>query len=146
MMAPDVTDGSICGPKAILESWELLSIVFDDMHVQLERLKTVDKNSLAATTTTSFTLKPDTIRLVFPLLVDSGTGGGDEDLAKKLQDQRIVMHGSVRFDWDDTNNCIWRMNSQSDMLTPILGLLENLEDVSRAFINALVAPDFRLVL
>lgn len=55
------------------------------------------------------------------------------------------MHGSTRFEWDGVYGDVTHVVAQSDMLTPLLHLLGNLEDVSRVFEGALISPDFQLV-
>lgn len=54
------------------------------------------------------------------------------------------MRGSARFKWDDAYCRVASVMSQSDTLTPMLRLLENLEGVSRVFEKALIAPGFHL--
>ncbi|KAK1948423.1 hypothetical protein P3T76_000712 [Phytophthora citrophthora] len=140
IIAPDVTDGPICGADTLVKNWAMLSLSFEDITVQLERLDRAGDDLLVATTTTSITIRSETLRRVFPHLL----GHDDISLATKLQDQRIVMRSSVRFDWDSSTRRIVRMLSQADMLTPILHLLGNVQDVSRVFDEALVTPEFRL--
>uniref|UniRef100_H3GNP8 BZIP domain-containing protein n=1 Tax=Phytophthora ramorum TaxID=164328 RepID=H3GNP8_PHYRM len=141
-MAPDVTDGSICGVDALLENWSLFSVYFDNINIQLERLEIGGSvNLVMATTTTTVTISADTLRRVFPHLVANEEGNS---LATKLQGRCISMRGSVLFTWDDKNDCVASMQSRSDMLTPLLQLLGNLEDVSRVFDSALVTPECRL--
>ncbi|KAF4139153.1 hypothetical protein GN958_ATG11671 [Phytophthora infestans] len=85
------------------------------------------------------------MRTVFPHLNSDGRGGIEggiwSSLGCKLLNQRLVMRGSVYFDWDSTVDCVARIQSQSDMLTPLLRLLGTLEDVSLVFQSALVTPD-----
>ncbi|KAK1948424.1 hypothetical protein P3T76_000713 [Phytophthora citrophthora] len=133
IIAPDVTDGPICGADTLVKNWAMLSLSFEDITVQLERLDRAGDDLLVATTTTSITIRSETLRRVFPHLL----GHDDISLATKLQDQRIVMRSSVRFDWDSSTRRIVRMLSQADMLTPILHLLGNVQDVSRVFDEAL---------
>ncbi|OWZ02498.1 hypothetical protein PHMEG_00025927, partial [Phytophthora megakarya] len=63
----------------------------------------------------------------------------------KLLNQRLVMRGLVRFDWDNNTNRMAGIHSQSDLLTPMLRRLGSLQDVSRAFNGALVTPTGRLL-
>ncbi|KAG1703259.1 hypothetical protein DVH05_008169 [Phytophthora capsici] len=139
-MASDVTDGPICGVDALVKNWMMLSFSFEDINVQLECLDHAGDDLLVATTRTSFTIRSETLRRVFPHLLELDSYA----LGAKLQDQRIVMSSSVRFEWDSSSNRIVRMLSQADMLTPILHLLGNLQDASRVFDGALVTPEFRL--
>uniref|UniRef100_H3GNQ1 BZIP domain-containing protein n=1 Tax=Phytophthora ramorum TaxID=164328 RepID=H3GNQ1_PHYRM len=103
-MAPDVTDGSICGVGALLENWSLFSVYFDNINIQLERLEIGGSvNLVMATTTTTVTISADTLRRVFPHLVANEEGNS---LATKLQGRCISMRGSVLFTWDDKNDCV----------------------------------------
>ncbi|KAF4317060.1 hypothetical protein G195_009539 [Phytophthora kernoviae 00238/432] len=59
----------------------------------------------------------------FPHLNSDGKGGVEGGewsvLATKLLDQRFVICGSVRFDWDATMERVVNMHSQLDMLSPL---------------------------
>ncbi|OWZ20871.1 hypothetical protein PHMEG_0004670, partial [Phytophthora megakarya] len=63
----------------------------------------------------------------------------------KLLGQRLVMHGSVRFSWNSSVNRVDGLLSQSDMVTPLLQLLGNIDDVSLLLGNARVTPEGSLV-
>ncbi|KAF4139152.1 hypothetical protein GN958_ATG11670 [Phytophthora infestans] len=148
-MAPDVTDGFEYGPDTLLRNWKLFSLCFDDIDVQLGRLATGGMmNSLVASTITSLTISTDTLRQAFPNLNSDGRGGASggewHPLAAKLLNNRLVVQGSVSLDWDDTTNRIVRVVTQLDMVTPMLRLLGNLEDVSRVFDKALISLEGRL--
>ncbi|KAG6951378.1 hypothetical protein JG688_00013761 [Phytophthora aleatoria] len=141
-MASDVVNGHQCGVEAILAKWRLFSEYFDDVYVELEKLeKSATSHSLVAITTTSVTISERTMRTVFPHLNSDGQGGAE---GRRLLNQRFVMRGSVRFDWDSATDCVVSIQSQSDMLTPLLHVLGTLEDVSLVFEGALVTPDCRL--
>ncbi|OWY98196.1 hypothetical protein PHMEG_00031096 [Phytophthora megakarya] len=143
-MARDVTDGSMRGPEAILSYWGLFSHNFDDILVELNCLEQgVKADSLIATITLSVTISKNTLRLLFPhLLCDDSAG---LSLAAQLIDQRIVMRGSVLFQWDDKIKRLERIYMKADMLTPILKIVGNLEKVGHVFERALVTPECKLV-
>ncbi|KAG3030276.1 hypothetical protein PC119_g6295 [Phytophthora cactorum] len=148
-MASDVVNGHQCGVEAILAKWRLFSEYFDDVHVKLEKFeKSATSHSLVAITTTSVTISERTMRTVFPHLNSDGQGGAEgghwSSLGRRLLNQLFVMRGSVRFDWDSATDCVVSIQSQSDMLTPLLRVLGTLEDVSLVFEGALVTPDCRL--
>ncbi|KAG7375198.1 hypothetical protein PHYPSEUDO_002633 [Phytophthora pseudosyringae] len=48
--------------------------------------------------------------------------------------------GSVRFHWDEGSKCVIRLESQLDMLSPMLKLLSSLEAVAQVFDQAVVTP------
>ncbi|OWZ10939.1 hypothetical protein PHMEG_00016113 [Phytophthora megakarya] len=141
-MTPDVRDGLVCGPKAILARWMMFSLYFDDIYVDLQGLeKGRVGNSVVATTVTSITISNNSMRLVFPHLVEKGGADSVISLADKLRGQRLEVRGSVVFEWDNTIGRVSKMRSQSDMLTPLLRVLGNLDDVSHVFEGALVTPE-----
>ncbi|KAK1929105.1 hypothetical protein P3T76_015398 [Phytophthora citrophthora] len=106
----------------------------------VEEFQTNDCNSLVAVTTTSVTITRETLRIVFPHLK---TTNNSESLGNRLINRRLQMRGSTRFEWDNSTRKVTRIISQSDMMTPILGLLGNLEDVSKVFEKALISPKFQ---
>ncbi|POM57941.1 BZIP transcription factor [Phytophthora palmivora] len=142
-MAPDVTDGIVCGVEALLEHWKLVSQYFSDVNVELKRLEEVAPDSLLATTVVSVTITDNTLCQVFPHLV--GEGGRVSPLGEKLRNQRVVLRGSVRFDWDASMGRVLRHESKVDGLTPVLQLLGGLEDVATVFDKALVTLEGKFV-
>ncbi|KAF4032173.1 hypothetical protein GN244_ATG15942 [Phytophthora infestans] len=126
-MSPDLNTGTCSGIEALKQNWKLFTHVFPDGRLQLESLEKLTDECLIATTNTC-------------------KGRCDKEERKlgiiaKLKDQPIVMRGSVRFDWDKTSKRIIGLFSQTDMLTSMLDLLGNLEDVSHVFNGARVTPD-----
>ncbi|OWZ21049.1 hypothetical protein PHMEG_0004454 [Phytophthora megakarya] len=148
-MAPNVSDGHLCGPIALFQTWMRLSSYFDDIHVDLKSMKITAEHTLLATTYTSITISSKTLRLVFPQMNSDGHGGMKggtwSPLAQRLEGQRLIVKGSVRFDWDNVNKRVVRLLSYSDMATAMLRVVGSLEDVSYVFDGALVTPDFRLI-
>ncbi|KAG1713141.1 hypothetical protein DVH05_000864 [Phytophthora capsici] len=115
---------------------------FDHVDVELQQLKRSTRNSLVATTVTSFIITSRTLAKVFPHLCSrDGRRGGA--IATKLLDKRIVTRGWMRFERDDTDSRVLRITSQSDLLTPVLDVLRSLEKVAIVFEEALVTPDFQ---
>ncbi|KAG1695844.1 hypothetical protein DVH05_019182 [Phytophthora capsici] len=149
-MAKDVTDGDVCGAEALLESWRLLSHYFSDVHVQPKRLEQVSTESLLASTVTSLTITHNTLQSAFPhLLASREVEGGEPStvsspLGEKLLNQRVVLRGSIRFDWDSSLGRVIRVESKTDFLTPLLELLGSLEDVAKVFEKALVTPEGKM--
>ncbi|RLN47220.1 hypothetical protein BBJ29_004692 [Phytophthora kernoviae] len=140
--APNVKDGDICGADALVGYWKIFSLTFDDVQFEIERMEKGGGSSLIATTTTTVTISNNTLQALFPHLTsDKTVGTKGKVLAAKLLGQRLVMRGSVHFDWDDMNSQVVNMHTQLDLLTPLLHLLGNLEDVSRVFKNAFLHAD-----
>ncbi|OWY99476.1 hypothetical protein PHMEG_00029513 [Phytophthora megakarya] len=147
---PDVSDGYFRGAKSLLRNWELFSLYFDDIHVELKSMEKKSESILFATTTTSITISSNTLRLVFPRLNSDERGGVDggqwSPLAERLKGQRLVMNSSVRFEWDAINKRVVRILSSSDMVTAMLRVLGSLDNVNDVFNGAFVTPDCRLLL
>ncbi|ETK95260.1 hypothetical protein F441_01820 [Phytophthora nicotianae CJ01A1] len=144
-MAPEVTDGDLIGAEVLLESWRRFSLYHGDVNVELTRLEQVSRDSLFATTQTSITITQNTLRFLYPHLVNVNDDSHEAALALKLLDQRLVVHGSVWFDWDSTTGRVVRLESKLDLLTAMLRLLGDLESVVRVFDEALITLDGRLV-
>ncbi|KAE8984048.1 hypothetical protein PR001_g23284 [Phytophthora rubi] len=143
-MSPDVTDGSACGPDAILKHWKLLSLYHGDVHVQLKRLRQDGgSGSVVATTRVGLTITEKSLRYIYPHL--SADSSDSTLLAKKLLNQRLVMRGSVRFDWDDNSGQVVRMETKIDMMSAMIKLLGNLGDVVRVFEKAAITPEGRFI-
>ncbi|ETM44465.1 hypothetical protein L914_10304 [Phytophthora nicotianae] len=53
------------------------------------------------------------------------------------------MRGSTCFRWDGKKNLVVSLVTQSDMLRPLVELLESLDDVSRVFEQAAISPSFQ---
>ncbi|KAG1689966.1 hypothetical protein DVH05_001796 [Phytophthora capsici] len=136
-MAFDVAFNSEYGVESILRNWSYLSWWFKDLEVELEAVTKTSPETLVASTTTSFTITKDTLH-VFPNLVNNSA------LTSKLLGQRVTIQGWTVLQWDDTVDLVTRVNSESDLLSPMLRLLGSLEDVSVVFDQALVTLDFQV--
>ncbi|KAG6946190.1 hypothetical protein JG687_00016846 [Phytophthora cactorum] len=142
-MAPDLDIGARSGIEALTKSWRIFAHAFPGGHIQLESLRQLTSFCLVATTRTSVTLTKQTLQYLFHRLADGSEANSKrrENIFARLLDQRIVMCGSVRFDWDDTSKRVIGLYTHVDMLSPMLTLLGNLEDVSFVFSGALITPD-----
>jgi hypothetical protein len=147
-MARDVVDGELFGVEELLDNWTRFALCFDNIHLTLTGLSAADSDMMVAKTIASVTLSESSLRCVFPQLSkEGGSGSGRQArsrIAAQLLGQRVVMRGSVRFYWDSESRRLARMQSQSDMLTPLLRILGSLEDASRVFENALATPECRM--
>ncbi|ETK81170.1 hypothetical protein L915_13314 [Phytophthora nicotianae] len=136
-MAPDVVINSEYGPEAIMQHWCFMDW-FGDVNVELKRWEATDGESLLGITTTSVTITKHTLRNVFPHLCTTDNSDRNSKLADQLLNQRLVMRGSTCFEWDDSTSRMTRVVSQSDMLSPMLQLLNSVEGVFRVFEQALI--------
>eukprot|EP00644_Phytophthora_capsici_P016649 jgi/Phyca11/122181/e_gw1.47.133.1 len=143
-MSPEMDAGTVVGLEALARNWCVFTEFFQDVQLQLERLESIGDNTLVATATLSVTISRLSVHKIFPHLATSKRKAL-QSIARSLLGQRLVMPVSVRFDWDCSSNRVVRLISQGDMLSPMLKVLGNLEDVSLAFSQALVKPDCNLV-
>ncbi|KAG7394317.1 hypothetical protein PHYBOEH_005362 [Phytophthora boehmeriae] len=139
-MSSDVVGETGCGVEALLETWKMITLLHEDINVQLLRLDQGAAGSLVATTKVTFSINENTMRLAFPHLVSVDEAGNWSPLAAKLLGQQLVVRGAVRLIWDEVSGRMISVQNEADMLTPMLQLLGSLEDVSCVFDNALVTP------
>ncbi|KAG1689954.1 hypothetical protein DVH05_028349 [Phytophthora capsici] len=123
------------GLEVLIRSWKW----FQDVEIELEELKKAGENSLVARTTTSVTITVITLRNAFPHL----SCDGDREIVEKLLNQRLVMRGAMRFEWDVAYCRATIVMTQSDLLTPMLRLLGGLKTTSYVFEKAFISPDFQ---
>ncbi|KAG1687628.1 hypothetical protein DVH05_004749 [Phytophthora capsici] len=131
----DVMSNEEYGPEAVVRFW-CLTRWFGDVTVEVDNFQTRDCNTLVVATTTHVTITKKTLRTVFPDLCS-------KTIANRLINRRLVLRGSTHFEWDHSTRRVTRILSQSDMMTPMLELLGNLEDVSKVFDKALISPEFQ---
>ncbi|KAK1941987.1 hypothetical protein P3T76_006309 [Phytophthora citrophthora] len=139
--APDVMFNTEYSPEAIDQHW-CLSQWFGNVEVEVESFQKSSCHSLVVATITKMTITRETLRNVFPHLRTTDNSAHNCKLVEKLLNQRLAMRGSTCFVWDRSSCCLTRVLTQNDMLTPMLNLLGNLEDVARVFNKALISPAF----
>ncbi|KAL3665164.1 hypothetical protein V7S43_009793 [Phytophthora oleae] len=148
-MSAELDAGTVQGLEALARNWTVFTHFFTDVQIQLGRLEQIAENSLVATTTTIITITSSSLSNIFPHLtnygVDLGKANDWSRIAAKLLNQRLVMRGSVHFSWDSADSRVLRLITQADMVTPLLRVLGNLEDVSRVFNCARINPDGNIV-
>lgn len=142
-MAPDVVNSGGCGVDALLRIWKLLSLCHPDIDIRLVRLDDGPAGSLIATTRGTHTITEATLRFAFPHLMDGNEGNAW--LASRLLGQKLVTNGTSRIMWDTEAKRAVSTQYSADMLTPMLQLLGNLEDVSKVFANARLNPESRFI-
>ncbi|KAF4034824.1 hypothetical protein GN244_ATG13186 [Phytophthora infestans] len=142
IMNPDVVFNSEYGPGSIMQHWCFMDW-FGDVNVELEGWEMLEGEALVALTTTRVTVTANILRNVFPHLRTIDNSDRSGKLAEQLLDQQLVMHGSTCFEWDDLTCRLTRVIFQSDMMTPMVQILDSLEDVSRVFEQALISPELQ---
>ncbi|OWZ06597.1 hypothetical protein PHMEG_00021127 [Phytophthora megakarya] len=136
-MTVDVATNSGYGATAVLKCWGYLHW-FEDVEVNLESMRKCT-NGVISTTVASMTISERTLHNVFPTLLN----GENEDLAGKLLGKRVTVTGVTYFEWDYTCDKASSIQTRNDVLTPMLGLLGSIENVSRVFDKALISLDFQ---
>lgn len=111
------------------------------MEIELVRLDLGSDDGLVATVRSATTLSERALRHGFPHLFNSGQW---TDIGRRLLGKRLVMDGAVNFVWSEEKGRVVSLQYSADMLTPMLQLLGNLEDVARVFAGANITPDSRL--
>ncbi|KAK1948580.1 bZIP transcription factor 1 [Phytophthora citrophthora] len=140
-MAPDVTDGIVCGVDALLRTWTLLSQCYDKIDLHPVRLENGPDNALVATTKGTLIINENTLRNAFPHLVSDERFA---TLVDKMLGQQLELRGSVQFDWDSASARVTSIVCKADILTPLLRLLGSMQDVAYVFDNARLTPEGRL--
>ncbi|KAK1942263.1 hypothetical protein P3T76_006585 [Phytophthora citrophthora] len=152
MTVPNISAGTVQSVATIVRNWVVFTRFFQDIDMQLQSLKKVDDCVLLASTTVAMTLSRHSLVNLFPHLFYGGViqeMQGIENrvygIAKKLIDQRLVLSGSVRFAWNNSTHRVERIDSEFDMMTPLLRLLDSVEDVSFVFNGGLITPSFNVI-
>ncbi|KAK1940842.1 hypothetical protein P3T76_007548 [Phytophthora citrophthora] len=138
-MASDVMINGRQGVEASLADWKHVSLCFGNVEMRLESLHRGSGDTLIALTSTSISIMTKTLENVFPhlLLKEPIT------LADKLLGKTIVMRGSAIFEWDSACGHVTSITNHSDMLIPVLRILENVSDASVVFEKSPLSPDFQ---
>ncbi|EGZ24628.1 hypothetical protein PHYSODRAFT_311514 [Phytophthora sojae] len=135
IMAPDVHNNAGYGVKAGLENWRLISLHHENLVIELVRLERGPGESVVAYQNATTTFTANMLRQALPHLVDDERGW--DPVAVKLIGQKLVVPGTLRFDWDPSTNKVVRTHYEIDMLTSLLALLGSVEDVSSVLDSAL---------
>ncbi|OWZ02202.1 hypothetical protein PHMEG_00026274 [Phytophthora megakarya] len=128
---------------AIMQSWKHVSLCFNGLQVEITSLENGLEDSAIVTTKQNLTISQNVLQYTFPHLIHGE--GESSQLETKLLGQQIVIQGSVHFKWDSENRRVSSFAFKIDMVTSMLDLLGNLEDISRVFKNSCLTPEFGIV-
>ncbi|EGZ08023.1 hypothetical protein PHYSODRAFT_431150, partial [Phytophthora sojae] len=117
------------GVDVILEGWELLSSRLGCLEIQLVDLDYEAKTLIIADVKCFATITERMLR--------DALGGQSPIVAWNPLGQRLAVPGRVRFEWDDAKLQFVSIFFEIDMLTPLMELLGNLEDVCMALNSSL---------
>ncbi|KAE8880184.1 hypothetical protein PF005_g29477 [Phytophthora fragariae] len=140
--AEDVAGDIGFGVECLLENWRQLAMLHEDMEIELLRLDVGADDDLIATLRSATTLSERVLRHGFLHLFENGQW---TPLGERLLGKRLVMNGVVNFVWSQEKGRVVSLQYSVDMLTPMVQLLGNLEDVARVFAHANMSPESRLV-
>ncbi|GMF12503.1 unnamed protein product [Phytophthora lilii] len=144
-MVLDVNFNGEYGVDTVIHSWKRVSLSFGDVDVELEHLAKNAQGWVTAKTKTRVTITEQTMCTVFPHL-RAKTDSSSVDylvVGDKLLGQRLVLHGSTRFEFNGGSDRVTRVVSELDVLTPVLKILGNLVDVARVFERSSITPAFQ---
>ncbi|OWZ03712.1 hypothetical protein PHMEG_00024507 [Phytophthora megakarya] len=137
-MAPDVTNGIMGGVDGVMKIWEHESLCFPGLWVDIKCLEDGPDGSIIVTTKHNLTISEATLHYMFPHLIH---GDGEySQLVNKLLGQQLLTHVVVHFEWDSETGRVNSYVSKADIVTPMLRLLGNLEDVSHVFKGSRMTP------
>ncbi|POM59910.1 hypothetical protein PHPALM_31294 [Phytophthora palmivora] len=97
-MTSDVTDGIVCGVDALLDTWSMQSVCYQDIDLQPVRMYNVPNDSMVATTKGRLTINENTLRFAFPHLITESEKWSD--LTIKMLGQQLELHGYNRISID----------------------------------------------
>ncbi|KAG7398640.1 hypothetical protein PHYBOEH_010689 [Phytophthora boehmeriae] len=147
VMAENVAIGELSGVDAVIKQWRRYSTYFGGLHLQLERLEKQPAEVMSASCTLSLTVTESTIRYVFPHLLcskaanDEGPQSTYSSIGSRVLGKQLGCQYSLRFQWDAAGGRISRMEAKLDLVTPLLRVLGNLEDVNYVLEKAIITPE-----
>ncbi|KAG6615955.1 BZIP transcription factor [Phytophthora cinnamomi] len=116
-------------------------VMFEDFEIVAVNIENGPGDSIVARTKTKVVVREAMLRYAFPKLATSDRG---RSIAAKLLGQRFETSGAAVFEWDSENGRVLSVDSESDVLTPMMHLLSNAEDLAFTFDEALLTLDGRL--
>ncbi|OWZ07629.1 hypothetical protein PHMEG_00019958 [Phytophthora megakarya] len=137
-MAPDVTNVIMDGVDGVMETWEHESLCFPGFWVDVMCLEDGPDGSIIVTTKHKFTISEATLHYMFPHLIHGS--GEHSQLVNKLLRQKLLIQVFVHFEWDSETGRVNSFVSNADIVTPMLRLLGNLEDVSHVLKSSRMMP------
>ncbi|KAL3657511.1 hypothetical protein V7S43_017649 [Phytophthora oleae] len=136
--AHDAAMGELQGVDALMEQLRLYSQSFGDARLKLHRIESVAPGVMTSRATLSVTVTEATLREVFPHLDSSKAS---KSLWQRLFDQRLVLEGSMTFLFDENSERVVRLDAKIDLVTPLLKVLENLQDVEVILQHTRISPE-----
>ncbi|OWZ03994.1 hypothetical protein PHMEG_00024185 [Phytophthora megakarya] len=137
--SPRISVNSGFGLDALIQEWLAVPLMCQDMTVHLLRLEYDEGNTILAFIQTCATITAEMLRCEFPYFVDRQQDHKTFRLMTKLVGQQLVIRTTVRFEWDSVTRRVLGLHYSSDLVTPFLKLLGNLQDTARVLENSLLS-------
>ncbi|KAG7394189.1 hypothetical protein PHYBOEH_005553 [Phytophthora boehmeriae] len=128
-MAEDVTGFGVCGIERMIERVRHISLIVQGVDVTLTRLESDADDSVVANFGAKVTITEASVRRFFAHVVNDTDEDKWRHLCSRLLGRQLLLNGSLRLDWDDTNECVTRLFFQCDMIAPLMGLLSDVSDL-----------------
>ncbi|EGZ07980.1 hypothetical protein PHYSODRAFT_526585 [Phytophthora sojae] len=130
VMASEVASNRGFGVQTMLDEWRTLPLRHDNLEVALVKLNYGAKYVIVADVKIATTITEPALHKAL-----AGMNADDKEtnlpmLAWKLLVQRLVLPGTVRFEWDEANYQFSSVFSQVDMLRPLMRLLGTVAETS----------------
>ncbi|OWZ08665.1 hypothetical protein PHMEG_00018749 [Phytophthora megakarya] len=138
VMAPDVRINSGFGVDAIVQEWLAVPEANRNITVRLLQLEYDERSAMMATIQSCIIITEHMLRCEFPYFGDN-QGSQVPPLGKKLLGQSLVISTTVRFEWDSSTGRVLSMHYESDLVTPFLKLLGNLQDTAQVLDKSLLS-------
>ncbi|KAL3673953.1 hypothetical protein V7S43_001639 [Phytophthora oleae] len=140
-MSQDMSDGTMHGLEGVIQSWKFMSRCFDNIDIVPLRLENGPGGMLVANCKCNLTITENTLRLAFPQLLRGQVGSKFSSLAANIVGKILAIQGTMHLCWDAEIGRMTSVTWQVDLVKPLLELVGSIEDVSRVFNHALIAPD-----
>ncbi|KAG7381360.1 hypothetical protein PHYBOEH_010990 [Phytophthora boehmeriae] len=140
-MAPDIFLGDFRGIDTLVQQLQRYGTYFDNMSHEQEHMVQKSDQLVVLSVVLNVTISEATLQQVFPRLKLTGQAQGrGRFLRSRMLGQQLFLPCSFCFEWDEISNCVVRMGTSVDFLSPIVELL-GVEDASIVLNHALIASD-----
>ncbi|KAL3659166.1 hypothetical protein V7S43_015745 [Phytophthora oleae] len=134
VMMPNVLCNAGYGVETALEDWRLVSAHHEKLSYNLDRVERRPGRSVVAYMTGITTITEKMLLMAFS---DLSEGSKWTPLAAKLLGRRLEVPNEIFFHFDDSNSRVVSARYIADMLTPLLKLLESVEEAAIVLNSAL---------
>ncbi|OWZ23491.1 hypothetical protein PHMEG_0001621, partial [Phytophthora megakarya] len=140
IMVPDLTFGELCRVEALIR--QRYSSYFGRLRFRLHRMELHPVGVIQTTATLSLTITEVMLRFVFLHLLDQTLVTMNTQSTICPCVTSFLVNNSLRFAWNELGGRVARFESTVDLLTTLLRILGNVEDVGCVFNEAVVTPEY----